>query len=64
MSQLLEKQILKAIINEYLEELKKGKVGEETFTNFIMDYIETTSNEKAIEIFKTLSNAHYERQNK
>ena len=52
---LLEKQILKTVIAEYLEEIELGNINQNDFIEFIVDYIETIANEKAIELLKELT---------
>ena len=55
MISLLEKQILKTVIAEYLEEIELGNITDRDFIEFIVDYIETIANEKAIELLKELT---------
>jgi|TARA_R110000822_G_scaffold79313_4_gene189749 hypothetical protein len=55
MKSLLEKQILKSVITEYLEEIELGNISEETFIDFIIDYTEQIANEKAIELLNELT---------
>tara|TARA_R110002096_G_scaffold16310_4_gene55945 strand:- start:1461 stop:1634 length:174 start_codon:yes stop_codon:yes gene_type:complete len=55
MKSLLEKQILKSVIAEYLDEIELGNISEETFVEFIIDYTEQIANEKAIELLKELT---------
>ncbi len=52
---LLEKHILKSVISEYLEEIELGNINENDFIEFIVDYIETIANEKAIELLNELT---------
>ena len=52
---LLEKQILKTVIAEYLEEIELGNINQNDFIEFIVDYIETIANEKAIELLNELT---------
>ena len=52
---LLEKHILKTVITEYLEEIELGNINQNDFIEFIVDYIETIANEKAIELLKELT---------
>ena len=55
MISLLEKQILKTVIAEYLEEIELGNITDRDFIEFIVDYIETIANEKAIELLNELT---------
>ena len=55
MKSLLEKQILKSVITEYLYEIELGNISEETFIDFIIDYTEQIANEKAIELLNELT---------
>ena len=52
---LLEKHILKTVIAEYLEEIELGNINENDFIEFIVDYIETIANEKAIQLLNELT---------
>ena len=52
---LLEKQILKTVIAEYLEEIELGNINQNDFIEFIVDYIETIANEKAIQLLNELT---------
>ena len=55
MISLLEKQILKTVIAEYLEEIELGNINQNDFIEFIVDYIETIANEKAIQLLNELT---------
>ena len=55
MISLLEKQILKTVIAEYLEEIELGNITDRDFIEFIVDYIETIANEKAIQLLNELT---------
>jgi hypothetical protein len=57
---LLEKQILKTVIAEYLEEIELGNINENDFIEFIVDYIETIANEKAIELLNEITRINNE----
>jgi hypothetical protein len=57
---LLEKQILKTVIAEYLEEIELGNINENDFIEFIVDYIETIANEKAIELINEITKINNE----
>ena len=52
---LLEKHILKTVIAEYLEEIELGNINQNDFIEFIVDYIETIANEKAIQLLNELT---------
>jgi|TARA_R110000744_G_scaffold94782_1_gene183171 hypothetical protein len=52
---LLEKHILKTVIAEYLEEIELGNITDRDFIEFIVDYIETIANEKAIQLLNELT---------
>ena len=60
MISLLEKQILKTVIAEYLEEIELGNINENDFIEFIVDYIETIANEKAIELLNEITRINNE----
>jgi hypothetical protein len=60
MISLLEKQILKTVIAEYLEEIELGNINENDFIEFIVDYIETIANEKAIELLNEITKINNE----
>ena len=55
MISLLEKHILKTVIAEYLEEIELGNITDRDFIEFIVDYIETIANEKAIQLLNELT---------
>ena len=57
---LLEKHILKTVIAEYLEEIELGNINENDFIEFIVDYIETIANEKAIELLNEITRINNE----
>jgi hypothetical protein len=57
---LLEKQILKTVIAEYLEEIELGNINQNDFIEFIVDYIETIANEKAIELLNEITKINNE----
>lgn len=57
---LLEKQILKTVIAEYLEEIELGNITDRDFIEFIVDYIETIANEKAIELLNEITRINNE----
>ena len=57
---LLEKHILKTVIAEYLEEIELGNITDRDFIEFIVDYIETIANEKAIELLNELTRINNE----
>lgn len=46
MNELLEREILKAVMIQYLDELQNDNIDVNTFLDFILDYIETITNEK------------------
>jgi|TARA_R110000764_G_scaffold197469_1_gene282633 lipoprotein signal peptidase len=60
MISLLEKQILKTVIAEYLEEIELGNITDRDFIEFIVDYIETIANEKAIELLNEITRINNE----
>ena len=57
---LLEKHILKTVIAEYLEEIELGNINQNDFIEFIVDYIETIANEKAIELLNEITRINNE----
>tara|TARA_R100001198_G_C5192847_1_gene184842 strand:+ start:802 stop:1002 length:201 start_codon:yes stop_codon:yes gene_type:complete len=57
---LLEKHILKSVISKYLEEIELGNINENDFIEFIVDYIETIANEKAIELLNEITRINNE----
>ena len=57
---LLEKHILKTVIAEYLEEIELGNITDRDFIEFIVDYIETIANEKAIELLNEITRINNE----
>ena len=55
MNELLEREILKAVMVQYLDELQNDNIDVNTFLDFILDYIETITNEKTLELLEQIS---------
>ena len=55
MNELLEREILKAVMIQYLDELQNDNIDVNTFLDFILDYIETITNEKTLELLEKIS---------
>jgi|TARA_R100001086_G_scaffold249990_1_gene192321 hypothetical protein len=55
MNELLEREILKAVMIQYLDELQNDNIDVNTFLDFILDYIETITNEKTLELLEQIS---------
>tara|TARA_R100000734_G_C3270001_1_gene66224 strand:- start:274 stop:468 length:195 start_codon:yes stop_codon:yes gene_type:complete len=55
MNELLEREILKAVMIQYLDELQNDNIDVNTFLDFILDYIETITNEKTLELIEKIS---------